>query len=105
MSYTDLTRGGAWGADWEVGGHGGLYYSGKTKMIGISNVTADQLIELAEQANLKPMVCRTDASLRSGGTKRRDICQAHGIIYQGFSLLTANRRVLLIQKFGQSLNG
>jgi diketogulonate reductase-like aldo/keto reductase len=24
----------------------------------------------------------------------RDICQAHGIIYQGFSLLTANRRVL-----------
>jgi diketogulonate reductase-like aldo/keto reductase len=24
----------------------------------------------------------------------REICQAHGIIYQGFSLLTANRRVL-----------
>ena len=24
----------------------------------------------------------------------RDICQAHGIIYQGFSLLTANRAVL-----------
>ena len=25
----------------------------------------------------------------------RDICQAHGIIYQGFSLLTANREVLV----------
>jgi diketogulonate reductase-like aldo/keto reductase len=24
----------------------------------------------------------------------REICQAHGIIYQGFSLLTANREVL-----------
>ncbi len=24
----------------------------------------------------------------------RDICQGHGIIYQGFSLLTANREVL-----------
>jgi len=24
----------------------------------------------------------------------REICQGHGIIYQGFSLLTANRRVL-----------
>jgi diketogulonate reductase-like aldo/keto reductase len=25
----------------------------------------------------------------------RDICRAHGIIYQGFSLLTANREVLV----------
>src|SRR5881296_3417282 len=44
-------------ADWEVwAAIEGLYQSGKTKMIGISNVTAGQLAELCEQANLRPMV-------------------------------------------------
>jgi diketogulonate reductase-like aldo/keto reductase len=34
----------------------GLYQSGKTKMIGISNVTAEQLALLCERAKHKPMV-------------------------------------------------
>ena len=42
-----------------------------------------------------PWWCKTGVLPRSDGTKRlREICQAHGIIYQGFSLLTANREVL-----------
>jgi diketogulonate reductase-like aldo/keto reductase len=83
-------------ADWEVWvAMEGLYHSGKTKMIGISNVTAGQLAELCEQANVKPMVVQNRCFAALGWDNEvRDICQAHGIIYQGFSLLTANRRVL-----------
>jgi diketogulonate reductase-like aldo/keto reductase len=83
-------------ADWEVwAAMEVLYQSGQTKMIGISNVTAGQLIELCEQANVKPMVVQNRCFATLGWDKEvRDICQAYGIIYQGFSLLTANRRVL-----------
>jgi diketogulonate reductase-like aldo/keto reductase len=83
-------------ADWEVwAAMEGLYESGKTKMIGISNVTAGQLALLCEQANVKPMVVQNRCFAALGWDKEvREICQAHGIIYQGFSLLTANRRVL-----------
>jgi len=73
----------------------GLYRSGKTKMIGISNVTAEQLTQLCEQANVKPMVVQNRCYAALGWDKEvREICQAHGIIYQGFSLLTANGDVL-----------
>jgi len=73
----------------------GLYQSGKTKMIGISNVTAEQLTQLCEQANVKPMVVQNRCYAALGWDKEvREICQDHGIIYQGFSLLTANGAVL-----------
>jgi len=83
-------------ADWEVWADmEALYQSGKTKMIGISNVTAEQLTQLCEQATLKPMVVQNRCYAALGWDKEvREICQAHGIIYQGFSLLTANRDVL-----------
>ena len=83
-------------ADWEVwAAMEGLYESGKTKMIGISNVTAGQLNQLCEQADHKPMVVQNRCFAARGWDKEvRDICQTHGIIYQGFSLLTANRAVL-----------
>lgn len=83
-------------ADWEVwAAIEALYQSGKTKMIGISNVTAEQLTQLCEQATLKPMVVQNRCYAALGWDKEvREICQAHGIIYQGFSLLTANRDVL-----------
>ncbi|HEY6364034.1 MAG TPA: aldo/keto reductase [Candidatus Binatia bacterium] len=84
-------------ADWEVwAAIEDLYQSGKTKMIGISNVTASQLTELCEQANIKPMVVQNRCYAALGWDKEvREICQVHGIIYQGFSLLTANRKVLV----------
>jgi diketogulonate reductase-like aldo/keto reductase len=83
-------------ADWEVwGAMEGLYRSGKTKMIGISNVTAGQLTQLCEQANVKPMVVQNRCfAVLEWDKEVREICQTHGIIYQGFSLLTANRQVL-----------
>jgi diketogulonate reductase-like aldo/keto reductase len=83
-------------ADWEVwAAMEALYQSGKTKMIGVSNITAGQLTELCEQAIVKPMVVQNRCFAALGWDKEvREICQAQGIIYQGFSLLTANREVL-----------
>ena len=73
-----------------------LYQSGKTKMIGISNVTAAQLTQLCEEARTKPMVVQNRCYAALGWDREvRAICQTHGIIYQGFSLLTANRDVLV----------
>lgn len=72
----------------------GLYRSGKTKMIGISNVTAEQLAQLCAQATVKPMVVQNRCYAAFGWDKEvREICRTHGIIYQGFSLLTANQGI------------
>jgi len=72
-----------------------LYQSGKTKMIGISNITAGQLTQLCEEARIKPMVVQNRCYAARGWDREvREICQAHGIIYQGFSLLTANKEVV-----------
>jgi len=90
------SRRGLGDADWEVWeAMEGLYHSGKTKMIGISNVVAGQLTQLCAQAKHKPMVVQNRCYAVLGWDKEvREICRAHGIIYQGFSLLTANSAVL-----------
>lgn len=72
-----------------------LYRSGKTRMIGISNVSADQLAQLCAQATVKPMVVQNRCFAAMGWDRDvRQICRDHKIIYQGFSLLTANPEVL-----------
>ena len=106
--HAPFSRRGLGEADWEVwAAMEGIYQSGKTKMIGISNVAAGQLAELCEQAKVKPMVVQNRCYAALGWDKEvREICQTHGIIYQGFSLLTANREVLIypeIQKIARRL--
>jgi len=88
-------RQGLGAADWEVwAAIEGLYQSGKTKMIGISNVTPEQLTQLCAKAAVKPMMVQNRCYAALGWDKEvREICRTHGIIYQGFSLLTANREV------------
>jgi diketogulonate reductase-like aldo/keto reductase len=83
--------------DWEVWtAIEALYDAGRTRMIGVSNVTAEQLAMLCDRAKHKPMVVQNRCYAAFGWDKAvRDICRAHGIIYQGFSLLTANREVLV----------
>ena len=78
--------------DWEVwAAIESLYDVGKTKMIGVSNVSADQLTLLCAKAKHKPMVVQNRCYAAFGwDTDVREICRTHGIIYQGFSLLTAN---------------
>jgi diketogulonate reductase-like aldo/keto reductase len=81
--------------DWEIwAAIEALYDSGKAKMIGVSNVSAEQLTLLCERARHKPMVVqnRCYAAL-AWDQEVRAICGTHGILYQGFSLLTANREL------------
>jgi diketogulonate reductase-like aldo/keto reductase len=94
--HSPYSRRGLGEADWEVwAAMEDLYQTRKAKMIGISNVMAGQLAQLCEQANIKPMVVQNRCFAALGWDKQvREICQAHGIIYQGFSLLTANTEVL-----------
>lgn len=94
--HAPYSRHGLGDEDWEVwGAMEELYQSGRTKMIGVSNITAAQLGELCEKANVKPMVAQNRCFAVLGWDQEvREICQAYGVIYQGFSLLTANKDVL-----------
>lgn len=89
-------RQGLGAADWEVwAAIEELYKTGKTKMIGVSNVAADQLALLCSKATTKPMVVQNRCYAVTGWDQDvREICNAQNIIYQGFSLLTANARAL-----------
>ena len=83
--------------DWEVwAAIEQLYESKRTKMIGVSNVTAEQLALLCAKAKHRPMVVQNRCYAALGWDKDvREICRAHDIIYQGFSLLTANRELFI----------
>ena len=95
--HAPFSRRGLGEADWEVwSAMEVLYQSGKTKMIGVSNIAGGQLTELCQRANHKPMVVQNRCFAALAWDKQiREICRAHDIIYQGFSLLTANREVLV----------
>jgi diketogulonate reductase-like aldo/keto reductase len=72
-----------------------LAASGRVKLLGASNVTARQVQELVELATVPVSFVqnRCYANRRWDLAVRR-ICDEHGIVYQAFSLLTANRHVL-----------
>ncbi|HWG97631.1 MAG TPA: aldo/keto reductase [Nitrospira sp.] len=91
------SRRGLGAEDWEVWtAIESLYDAGKTKMIGVSNITADQLTLLCMKAKYKPMVVQNRCYAAFGWDKEvREICRTHHMIYQGFSLLTANRDVFI----------
>jgi diketogulonate reductase-like aldo/keto reductase len=82
--------------DWEVWSViEELYKSGKTRFIGISNVNIEQLELLTEKAEIKPMVVQNRCFAARGWDRAvRDFCKAHNIVYEGFSLLTANPFIL-----------
>ncbi|MDH3445457.1 MAG: aldo/keto reductase [Deltaproteobacteria bacterium] len=94
--HAPLSRRGLGEGDWEVwGAMEELYRSGKSKLIGISNVMPGQLTELCEQASVKPMMVQNRCFASLGWDQAvRNICRAHGLVYQGFSLLTANTEYL-----------
>lgn len=85
--------------DWEVwSAIEGLYESKATRMIGVSNVSAEQLLLLCERARHKPMVVQNRCYAALGWDREvRQMCRTHGIIYQGFSLLTANSGIFAEQ--------
>ena len=93
--HAPVSRRGLGEADWQVwAAMEAIYQAGKSKTIGISNVSATQLAQLCEQAKVRPMMVQNRCFAALAWDKQvRELCQAHGIIYQGFSLLTANREV------------
>ncbi len=94
--HAPFSRRGLGAADWEVwAAMEAFYEAGKTKTIAVSNITAAQLTLLCQQAQVKPMMVQNRCfAVTAWDEEVRNICRQHGIIYQGFSLLTANRDVL-----------
>jgi diketogulonate reductase-like aldo/keto reductase len=86
------TRTGLSEQDWEVwAAIEEIYSQGKARVIGVSNVSAGQLFLLCSRAKVKPMVVQNRCYASMGWDREvREICRTHNIIYQGFSLLTAN---------------
>jgi diketogulonate reductase-like aldo/keto reductase len=72
-----------------------LHASGHAKQLGISNTTAEQLAKLVSITKA-PIAYVQNRCYASEGWDAgvRALCKQHGIAYQGFSLLTANRREL-----------
>jgi diketogulonate reductase-like aldo/keto reductase len=79
--------------DWAVwGAIEELYQAGKTKMVGASNVSAEQLALLCSKAKVKPMVVQNRCFAVMGWDYEvRQLCAQNEIVYEGFSLLTANQ--------------
>lgn len=69
-----------------------LAEAGRVSLIGISNVTAAQLRALVELARVPPAFVQNRCYAERGWDRAvRAVCAEHGIVYQAFSLLTANR--------------
>jgi len=67
-----------------------------TRTIGVSNFSRVQLEELLSWARVKPAFIQNRCFARRAWDRDiRQVCAAHSITYQGFSLLTANPEVLL----------
>ena len=72
-----------------------IFDGGQTKKIGVSNVSLEQLQHLDENARVRPSVVQNRCfAVQGWDDDVRQYCTAHGIGYQGFSLLTANRQTL-----------
>jgi diketogulonate reductase-like aldo/keto reductase len=72
-----------------------IHDSGRARLIGVSNVTLEQLQALCREARIKPHFVQNRCYASTGWDRGvRAFCTDHGIVYQGFSLLTANRDVL-----------
>ncbi|MSP23601.1 MAG: aldo/keto reductase [Myxococcales bacterium] len=72
-----------------------LQRAGKCRFLGVSNVSLEQLRALLRASEVKPRFVQNRCFARSGWDREvRAICRAHEVVYQGFSLLTANQREL-----------
>jgi diketogulonate reductase-like aldo/keto reductase len=68
---------------------------GLARAIGVSNFSAEQLRELAATCRVKPSYVQNRCYAKTGWDfDVRAVCRQYGVVYQGFSLLTANRREL-----------
>jgi diketogulonate reductase-like aldo/keto reductase len=69
---------------------------GLVGMLGISNVSVDQLDALLGRARIRPVFVQNRCLAHAGwDAEVRALCHTHNVIYQAFSLLSGNRQVLL----------
>jgi diketogulonate reductase-like aldo/keto reductase len=82
--------------DWEVWrAMCALQAAGRTRLVGVSNVSPPQVAELCTHGPIKPAFVQNRCYARTGWDREvRALCTQHGVVYQGFSLLTANRAAL-----------
>ncbi|KTD11108.1 oxidoreductase,aldo/keto reductase family [Legionella gratiana] len=82
-----------------------LFHQGKVRLLGISNVNLAQLEALYKYAAVKPSFVQNRCFANTQwDLSIRLFCEKHGIIYQAFSLLTANQSYLFtdtMQKLAQ----
>lgn len=68
-----------------------IHDSGRARLLGISNVGLDQLQQLCRDARIPPHFVQNRCFAVQGWDRDvRQFCAANGMVYQGFSLLTAN---------------
>jgi len=69
-----------------------IFLAGKTRALGVSNMSATQLELLLSGCRVAPQFIQNRCFAQLGWDREvRELCSAHHITYQGFSLLTANR--------------
>jgi diketogulonate reductase-like aldo/keto reductase len=69
--------------------------AGHTRFLGVSNVSLDHLLGMAATGAEFPAFVQNRCYARLGWDRAvRQFCTEHKIIYQGFSLLTANQEVV-----------
>lgn len=72
-----------------------IHDSGRARMIGVSNVTLEQLQCLCQQVRIRPQLVQNRCYADWGWDRQvRQFCAANEMVYQGFSLLTANGKSL-----------
>ena len=83
-------------ADWDAWrAMEALHDRGRVKLLGISNVSLEQLTLLCARARVRPRLVQNRCFAVEGWDRGiREFCRREGIVYQGFSLLTANRGTL-----------
>ena len=86
------TRSGLAAADWEAWrAMEAIYDGGQARLLGVSNVSLEQLRRLCERARVPPRFVQNRCYASRGWDRDvRAVAEAHGVVYQGFSLLTAN---------------
>ena len=79
-----------------------IHDSGRARLIGVSNVSLEQIQLLCREARIRPRFVQNRCYAVRGWDRRiREFCSTHEIVYQGFSLLTANREVLARPELAQ----
>jgi len=72
-----------------------IHDSGRARLLGVSNVTLEQLQLLYREARIRPRFIQNRCyAVRQWDRLIREFCAANDIVYQGFSLLTGNRDVM-----------